>query len=117
MPTMVVDLAAGQFACGLPGLRCRSFWPRRPRRSGYAPTHGRARHVTAHLRRRDRLSQALVPRETNYLINPAHQAARRIGIGTPEPIELDARLFGVQLPADVTGMATHRPDHDGDADD
>ena len=35
---------------------------------------------------------AVVPAETNYLLNPAHPEFRRIRIGTPEPFTTDLRL-------------------------
>ncbi len=42
-----------------------------------------------------RVPSALVPREANYLVNPAHADAGQIGVGAPEPLEWDLRLFGV----------------------
>ena len=45
-----------------------------------------------------RVPSALVPREANYLINPGHRDARRIRVSSPEPLEWDARLFGIQSP-------------------
>ena len=45
-----------------------------------------------------RVPSALVPREANYLINPAHPGASRIRVGAPEPLDWDARLFGVPTP-------------------
>jgi len=36
---------------------------------------------------------AIVPRETNYLINPRHPDFARITIGVPEPLEFDLRLL------------------------
>jgi RES domain-containing protein len=42
-----------------------------------------------------RVPSALVPREANYLVNPAHPESRRITVGAPEPLEWDPRLFGV----------------------
>jgi len=36
----------------------------------------------------------IVPRETNYLLNPAHPDFARLRIGPPEPLELDERLAG-----------------------
>jgi RES domain-containing protein len=45
-----------------------------------------------------RVPSALVPREPNYLVNPAHPDARRIRVGAPEKLEWDARLFGVPSP-------------------
>jgi RES domain-containing protein len=35
---------------------------------------------------------ALVPRESNFLLNPAHAEFRRIRVGKPEAFALDARL-------------------------
>ena len=35
---------------------------------------------------------ALVPRERNFLLNPAHPDFRRIRIGKPEPFTLDTRF-------------------------
>jgi RES domain-containing protein len=46
-----------------------------------------------------RVPSALVPREANYVVNPAHPDAQRIKVGAPEPLEWDARLFGVPPPA------------------
>lgn len=45
-----------------------------------------------------RVPSALVPREPNYLINPAHPDAARIVVGTAEPLVWDSRLFGVPAP-------------------
>ncbi len=45
-----------------------------------------------------RVPSALVPREANYLVNPAHPDAGRIAVGTPEPLTWDLRLFGVPPP-------------------
>ncbi len=45
-----------------------------------------------------RVPSALVPREANYVINPLHPDAARITVGAPEPLEWDARLFGVSHP-------------------
>ena len=36
---------------------------------------------------------AIVPRETNYLLNPAHPDFRRVRIGRPEPFALDPRML------------------------
>jgi len=36
----------------------------------------------------------IVPRETNYLLNPSHPDFARLRIGPPEPLDLDARLVG-----------------------
>lgn len=45
-----------------------------------------------------RVPSALVPREPNYVVNPGHPDARRIVVKLPEPLEWDARLFGVPPP-------------------
>ena len=45
-----------------------------------------------------RVPSALVPREANYLVNPAHPDTHRIKVRPPEPLEWDARLFGVPSP-------------------
>lgn len=45
-----------------------------------------------------RVPSALVPREPNYLVNPAHPDAARIVVGAPGRLEWDARLFGVPPP-------------------
>jgi RES domain-containing protein len=36
---------------------------------------------------------AIIPREWNYLVNPAHPDIKRITIGTPEPFAFDPRLI------------------------
>lgn len=36
---------------------------------------------------------AIVPRETNYLLNPAHPDFARVRIGQPEPFSLDPRIL------------------------
>ena len=36
---------------------------------------------------------AVVPAETNYLLNPVHAEFRRIRIGQPEPFDTDLRLL------------------------
>jgi RES domain-containing protein len=41
---------------------------------------------------------ALVTREPNYVINPAHDDAARIRPGMPEQLEWDPRLFGIPAP-------------------
>jgi RES domain-containing protein len=38
---------------------------------------------------------AIVPGETNYLLNPAHPDFARIQVGKPEPFSLDPRLVKV----------------------
>jgi RES domain-containing protein len=45
-----------------------------------------------------RVPSALVPREANYVVNPAHPDTQRIRVSPPEPLEWDARLFGVPPP-------------------
>lgn len=45
-----------------------------------------------------RVPSALVPREANYLINPAHPDAKRITVSQPEPLVWDLRLFGLPSP-------------------
>ncbi|HEY1930801.1 MAG TPA: RES domain-containing protein [Acetobacteraceae bacterium] len=54
-----------------------------------------ARHGTALLR----VPSAIVPREANYVINPAHPDAIGIQVMPPDPLFWDARLFGVPAPA------------------
>ena len=46
-----------------------------------------------------RVPSALVPREPNYLVNPAHPDAARIVVGQPEPLEWDPRLFAIPAPS------------------
>ncbi len=46
-----------------------------------------------------RVPSALVPREANYLVNPAHPDAARLIVSDPEPLEWDTRLFGVPKPS------------------
>ena len=45
-----------------------------------------------------RVPSALVPREPNYVINPAHPDTARIRLGKPEQLEWDPRLFGIPAP-------------------
>ena len=45
-----------------------------------------------------RVPSALVPREANFLVNPAHPDAARLTVSMPEPLEWDARLFGIPSP-------------------
>ena len=40
-----------------------------------------------------RVPSAIVPGESNYLLNPAHPKFARIAIGAPERFELDLRLL------------------------
>jgi RES domain-containing protein len=46
-----------------------------------------------------RVPSAVVPREANYLVNPAHPDAARIRVGVAEPLEWDSRLFGIPAPS------------------
>jgi RES domain-containing protein len=39
-----------------------------------------------------RVPSAVVPREFNFLLNPAHPEFARVGIGAPEPFSFDPRL-------------------------
>ena len=41
---------------------------------------------------------AVIPIETNYLINPSHGDFRKIAIGKPEPFEFDSRLNKLWVP-------------------
>jgi RES domain-containing protein len=45
-----------------------------------------------------RVPSALVPREPNYVINPAHPDAAVIHPHRPEPLEWDPRFFGIPHP-------------------
>lgn len=45
-----------------------------------------------------RVPSALVPREANWVVNPAHPDAARIRVGAPEPLAWDPRLFGIAAP-------------------
>ena len=45
-----------------------------------------------------RVPSAIVPREANYVINPAHPDAERIQVMPPDPVVWDPRLFGVPNP-------------------
>lgn len=45
-----------------------------------------------------RVPSAIVPREANYVVNPAHRDAARIRVGAPAPLDWDPRLFGVPPP-------------------
>lgn len=42
-----------------------------------------------------RVPSVIVPRESNFLLNPSHPDFRRVRIGTPEPFGLDLRLLKV----------------------
>jgi RES domain-containing protein len=46
-----------------------------------------------------RVPSAVVPREANYVVNPAHPDGARIRAGAPEPLDWDPRLFGIPAPA------------------
>jgi RES domain-containing protein len=39
-----------------------------------------------------RVPSAVVPRESNYMLNPAHGAFARVAVGRPAPFEFDGRL-------------------------
>jgi RES domain-containing protein len=41
---------------------------------------------------------AVVPREHNFLVNPAHPEAARIAVDAPAALVWDARLFGIPAP-------------------
>lgn len=45
-----------------------------------------------------RVPSVVVPREANYVVNPAHPATARIRVSAPEPLEWDSRLFGIPAP-------------------
>ncbi|MBV8520631.1 MAG: RES domain-containing protein [Acetobacteraceae bacterium] len=45
-----------------------------------------------------RVPSAIVPREPNYVVNPAHSDAARIAPSHPEELEWDSRLFGIPRP-------------------
>ena len=45
-----------------------------------------------------RVPSAIVPREANYVVNPAHPEAMRIEVMPPDPLVWDPRLFGVPVP-------------------
>jgi RES domain-containing protein len=45
-----------------------------------------------------RVPSAIVPREANYVINPAHPDAGRIQVMPPDPLVWDPRLFGIPSP-------------------
>jgi RES domain-containing protein len=36
---------------------------------------------------------ALIPQESNYVLNPRHEDFRKIRIGRPEPFRFDARMW------------------------
>jgi RES domain-containing protein len=46
-----------------------------------------------------RVPSAVVPREANVLLNPGHADFARLRVSAPEPLEWDARLFGIPAPA------------------
>jgi RES domain-containing protein len=39
-----------------------------------------------------RVPSAIVPEESNYLVNPSHAGFARISFASPEPFQIDARL-------------------------
>ncbi len=41
-----------------------------------------------------RVPSVILPREHNFLINPAHHDFTKLIIGSPEPLDVDARVFG-----------------------
>ena len=45
-----------------------------------------------------RVPSAVVPREANWVVNPAHPDAARIRVGAPETMAWDPRLFGIPAP-------------------
>ncbi|HVC58759.1 MAG TPA: RES domain-containing protein [Acetobacteraceae bacterium] len=45
-----------------------------------------------------RVPSAVIPREANYVINPAHPYAGRIQVMPPDPLVWDSRLFGIPSP-------------------
>jgi len=45
-----------------------------------------------------RVPSAVIPREANYVINPAHPDAGRIQVMPPDPLVWDPRLFGIPSP-------------------
>ena len=45
-----------------------------------------------------RVPSVVVPREANWIVNPAHPDAARIRVGPPEPLGWDPRLFGIPAP-------------------
>lgn len=45
-----------------------------------------------------RVPSAVVPREANYVVNPAHPDAARLTVSAPAPLEWDPRLFGIPMP-------------------
>jgi RES domain-containing protein len=40
-----------------------------------------------------RVPSAVIEKESNYLLNPAHADFKRVAIGKPEPFDLDLRLI------------------------
>jgi RES domain-containing protein len=52
---------------------------------------------------------AVVPPETNYVLNPAHPDFRRIVVGRAEPFGLDPRLGLKRGPAPVIRLPAPRP--------
>ena len=46
-----------------------------------------------------RVPSVVVPREANWVVNPAHPDAARIRVGPPEALAWDTRLFGIPVPS------------------
>jgi RES domain-containing protein len=44
-----------------------------------------------------RIPSVVIPRESNFMLNPAHQDFVQIGIEAPLPFEFDVRLFAARL--------------------
>jgi len=55
-----------------------------------------------------RVPSALVPREANIVVNPAHPDAARITVGPVEALDWDPRLFGIPAPTPVPPARTRR---------
>ena len=41
----------------------------------------------------DQIGPAIVPKESNYLMNPVHPAFKQIRVGKPEPFSFDRRMW------------------------
>jgi RES domain-containing protein len=74
----------------LPAARLPSGWRRYPAASALQRIGDRwvAEGRSAVLR----VPSAVVPRESNYLLNPAHRAFARVAVGRPAAFEFDGRL-------------------------
>jgi RES domain-containing protein len=44
-----------------------------------------------------RIPSVVIPRESNFMLNPAHQDFAQIGVEAPLPFEFDVRLFAARL--------------------